>query len=80
MTLQQLRYVTAVAGTGTISHAVQRFSYSLCGKVGGQHKTDGVLFLECACYPYSFPTIFPRAAAGRSLHKRLRNLYCAPAT
>ena len=33
-----------------------------------------------ACYPYIFPTIFPRAAAGRSLHKRLRNLYCAPAT
>ena len=32
------------------------------------------------CYPYIFPTIFPRAAAGRSLHKRLRNLYCAPAT
>ena len=27
-------------------------------------------------YPYIFPTIFPRAAAGRSLHKRLRNLYC----
>ena len=24
MTLQQLRYVTAVAGTGTISHAVQQ--------------------------------------------------------
>ena len=35
---------------------------------------------QCACYPYIFPTIFPRAAAGRSLHKRLRNLYCAPAT
>ena len=35
---------------------------------------------RCACYPYIFPTIFPRAAAGRSLHKRLRNLYCAPAT
>ena len=34
---------------------------------------------QCACYPYIFPTIFPRAAAGRSLHKRLRNLYCAPA-
>ena len=32
------------------------------------------------CYPYIFPTIFPRAAAGRSLHSRLRNLYCAPAT
>ena len=25
MTLQHLRYVTAVAGTGTISHAVQQF-------------------------------------------------------
>lgn len=24
-----------------------------------------------ACYPYIFPTIFPRAAAGRSLHSRL---------
>ena len=35
---------------------------------------------QCACYPYIFPTIFPRAAAGRSLHRRLRNLYCAPAT
>ena len=35
---------------------------------------------QCACYPYIFPTIFPRAAAGRSLHSRLRNLYCAPAT
>ena len=35
---------------------------------------------QCACYPYIFPTIFPRAAAGRSLHKRLRNLYCALAT
>ena len=35
---------------------------------------------QCACYPYIFPTIFPRAAAGKSLHKRLRNLYCAPAT
>lgn len=35
---------------------------------------------QCAYYPYIFPTIFPRAAAGRSLHKRLRNLYCAPAT
>ena len=35
---------------------------------------------QCACYPYIFPTIFPRAAAGRSLHKRLRNLYCTPAT
>lgn len=31
---------------------------------------------QCTCYPYIFPTIFPRAAAGRSLHKRLRNLYC----
>ena len=28
MTLQQLRYVTAVAGTGTISHAVQQFYIS----------------------------------------------------
>ena len=35
---------------------------------------------RCACYPYIFPTIFPRAAAGRSLHSRLRNLYCAPVT
>ena len=35
---------------------------------------------QCVCYPYIFPTILPRAAAGRSLHKRLRNLYCAPAT
>ena len=26
---------------------------------------------RCACYPYIFPTIFPRAAAGRSLHSRL---------
>ena len=116
VTLQQLRYVTAVAGT--ISHAVQQFYISQPSltnaireleqevrlalsktassvvsrtlleylrstrqrKVGGQHKTDVVFFLECACYPYSFPTIFPRAAAGRSLHKRRRNLYCAPAT
>lgn len=31
-----------------------------------------VYFAErCACYPYIFPTIFPRAAAGRSLHSRL---------
>ena len=28
VTLQQLRYVTAVAGTGTISHAVQQFYIS----------------------------------------------------
>ncbi|MFR5372042.1 MAG: LysR family transcriptional regulator [Faecalibacterium prausnitzii] len=28
MTLQQLRYVTAVAGTGIISHAVQQFYIS----------------------------------------------------
>ena len=28
MTLQQLRYVTAVAGTGNISHAVQQFYIS----------------------------------------------------
>lgn len=28
MTLPQLRYVTAVAGTGTISHAVQQFYIS----------------------------------------------------
>ena len=28
MTLQQLRYVTAVAGTSTISHAVQQFYIS----------------------------------------------------
>lgn len=28
MTLQQLRYVTAVVGTGTISHAVQQFYIS----------------------------------------------------
>ena len=28
MTLQQLRYVTVVAGTGTISHAVQQFYIS----------------------------------------------------
>lgn len=28
MTLQQLRYVTAVAGAGTISHAVQQFYIS----------------------------------------------------
>ena len=28
MTFQQLRYVTAVAGTGTISHAVQQFYIS----------------------------------------------------
>ena len=28
MTLQQLRYVTAVTGTGTISHAVQQFYIS----------------------------------------------------
>ena len=28
MTLQQLRYVTAVAGTGTISHAVKQFYIS----------------------------------------------------
>lgn len=28
MTLQQLRYVTAAAGTGTISHAVQQFYIS----------------------------------------------------
>lgn len=28
MPLQQLRYVTAVAGTGTISHAVQQFYIS----------------------------------------------------
>ena len=84
MTLQQLRYVTAVAGTGTISHAVQQFYISQPSltnaireleqevglalsktassvvsqtlleylrssrqrKVGGQHKTDGVFFLE----------------------------------
>ena len=26
---------------------------------------------RCACYPYIFPTIFPRAATGRSLHSRL---------
>ena len=28
MILQQLRYATAVAGTGTISHAVQQFYIS----------------------------------------------------
>ena len=84
MTLQQLRYVTAVVGTGTISHAVQQFYISQPSltnaireleqevglalsktessvmsqtlleylrstrqrKVGGQHKTDVVFFLE----------------------------------
>ena len=84
MTLQQLRYVTAVAGTGTIRHAVQQFYISQPSltnaireleqevglalsktessvvsqtlleylrstrqqKVGGQHKTDVVFFLE----------------------------------
>ena len=40
-------------------------------------KTEKYLILaRYFCYPYIFPTIFPRAAAGRSLHKRLRNLYC----
>ena len=105
MTLQQLRYITAVAGTGTISHAVQQFYISQPSltnaireleqevglalsktassvvsrtlleylrstrqrKVGGQHKTDVVFFLECACYPYIFPTVFSRATAATEL-------------
>ena len=48
--------------------------------VRAQKNVERFFAEQCACYPYIFPTIFPRAAAGRSLHKRLRNLYCAPAT
>lgn len=40
MTLQQLRYVTAVAGTGTISHAVQQFYISQ------PSRTDAIRELE----------------------------------
>ena len=52
----------------------------LGGILGGFFSLYSSFAEQCACYPYIFPTIFPRAAAGRSLHKRLRNLYCAPAT
>ena len=52
----------------------------LGGILGGFFSLYGSFTEQRACYPYIFPTIFPRAAAGRSLHKRLRNLYCAPAT
>ena len=52
----------------------------LGGILGGFFGLYSSFAEQCACYPYIFPTIFPRAAAGRSLHKRLRNLYCAPAT
>lgn len=31
-------------------------------------------------FAYIAPTIFPRRPQGSSLHNRLRNLYCAPAT
>ena len=50
------------------------------GFLGGFFSLCSSFVEQCACYPYIFPTILPRAAAGRSLHKRLRNLYCAPAT
>ena len=46
------------------------------GILGGFFSLYSSFAEQCACYPYIFPTIFPRAAAGRSLHKRLRNLYC----
>ena len=52
----------------------------LGGILGGFFSLYSSFAEQCACYPYIFPTIFPRAAAGRSLHKRLRNLYCTPAT
>ena len=52
----------------------------LGGILGGFFSIYSSFAEQCVCYPYIFPTIFPRAAAGRSLHKRLRNLYCAPAT
>ena len=52
----------------------------LGGILGGFFSLYSSFAEQCACYPYIFPTIFPRAAAGRSLHSRLRNLYCAPAT
>ena len=52
----------------------------LGGILGGFFSLYSSFAEQCACYPYIFPTIFPRAAAGRSLHSRLRNLYCAPET
>ena len=53
---------------------------TLGGILGGFFSLYNRFAEQCACYPYIFPTIFPRAVAGRSLHKSLRNLYCAPAT
>ena len=52
----------------------------LGGILGGFFSIYSSFAEQCACYPYIFPTIFPRATAGRSLHKRLRNLYCTPTT
>ena len=65
--------------TDTLKKVAEELSL-LGGILGGFFSLYSSFAEQCACYPYIFPTIFPRAAAGRSLHSRLRNLYCAPAT
>ena len=42
----------------------------LGGILGGFFSLYSSFAEQCACYPYIFPTICPRAAAGRSLHNR----------
>lgn|GEM_PF-5406643 len=49
--------------TDTLKKVAEELS-QLGGILGGFFSLYSSIAEQCACYPYIFPTIFPRAAAG----------------